>query len=224
MDAAAESTPVEPAEVAPGFVARNMRWIKLAAIGLAVLIPLLIAAALMLGGGKDKPAAVISPSAPTSETAAGSQAAAASAPAPAHGPTPEEAQAAAREAEQRRQAVLEAHDKVMSGDVAAGTATSVPVSIRPSLGKSVPVAAANAPEPLPAAVEKKPAEPKSTMPQPVAKAETAPAANTAPPTSAAMPTPLGRQGYGVNQSNVEGLTTLIEAMNKADAAKNKPRK
>jgi len=200
MQESPENQPVaDDVETSPGFVARNIRLIKLAVLALAVLIPLVIALAFVFGGSGGK-----SDKKPATPKVAKEAKASKAAAEPAKSPTKEELEAAAREAEQKRLAMQEAHARIL----AEGKPVSAPQPAKPALA-SVSVQAA-ASQPAPAAL--------------VTKAPPPPAAEQAATASASAPTPLGRLGYGVSKENVEGLSTLIEAMNKAEAAKSKPRK
>lgn len=190
MEEPAES-PTEDASAVPlGFVARHIRLIKLSLLALAVLLPLLIGLFFFL-----RSPAVKSPAKKPETVAAKTPAVVKE---PVKELTPEEKEAAEREAQQKRLAVLEAHNRILSESKVAGEKSPVPTAIKPA---------------APAEVSK-PAQAVAVAPPPEKPA--------AP--NGEAPTPLGRLGYGVSKDSVEGLTTLIETMNKAEAAKNKPRK
>lgn len=132
-------------------------------------------------------------------------------------PTKEQLEEAARLARQRKQGLIEAHQRILAEDP-HGVINELP-QVKP-VAKKVPP---------PTAVEpaSKPVEPKSTpraeTSEPAKKSPIMPTEQQARETPEAKPslTPMGRLGYGVSKDNMEDLTTVIDAMNQVDTRKDK---
>lgn len=129
-------------------------------------------------------------------------------------PTRAQQEEAKRVAEAKRLELIEIHRRVLSED-ASGKIDSLsqkkPAAL-PLPDKAVPEASP----------EKPPVKPKEQQPE---AAKTEPPAGNVAADKKPVPaiTPLGRQGYGVSKENVEGLPALIDAMNQAEARKDKKR-
>lgn len=127
-------------------------------------------------------------------------------------PTKEQLEEAARLARQRKQGLIEAHQRILTEDP-HGPINDLPAP-RPISKKPPPSTVA---EPPPKPVEAKPTAARVEPP-----AET-PGKETPEKKPPVVLTPMGRLGYGVSKENIDGLTTVVDEMNRSEVKKEKKR-